>query len=183
MTHTTGDLHNYPPPGSRVPRRNSSTGEGGWALWRPLRTDIRQEHRTGTSRAEQTERRPRRSREPWRPWQVVFVASSLGPATPARTLLPPPIIFFFHGAAGVYQEPSGAKQKGTRQDSPLGLDKQDKTRQDRTAHRNRKPSWASLEAEASSGHDKESGALTGSLSNRFHLSDRSPDESPWTRPT
>ncbi len=28
-----------PPPGRRVPRRNSSTGEGGWALWRPLRTN------------------------------------------------------------------------------------------------------------------------------------------------
>ncbi len=46
-----------------------------------------------------------------------------------------------------YQEPSGAKQTGqykTRQESPPGPD-----RQDRTAHRNRKPSWAGLEAEAS----------------------------------
>ncbi len=41
-----------------------------------------------------------------------------------------------------------------------------------TAHRNQKPSWAGLEAEASSGHDEESGALTGSLSNRFHFCDR-----------
>ncbi len=32
--------------------------------------------------------------------------------------------------------------------------------------------WAGLEAEASSGHDEESGALTGSLSNRFHFGDR-----------
>ncbi len=40
-----------------------------------------------------------------------------------------------------------------------------------------------LEAEASSGHDEESGALTGSLSNRFHLCDREAGESPRTRPT
>ncbi len=51
--------------------------------------------------------------------------------------------------------------------APTGLNTQDKT-----THRNRKPSWASLEAEASSGHDEESGALTGSLSNRFHFCDR-----------
>ncbi len=73
------------------------------------------------------------------------------------------------GSEGV-SEPSGAKQTGqykTRQERPPGPD-----RQDRTAHRNRKPSWAGLEAEASSGHDKESGALTGSLSNRFHFGPR-----------
>ncbi len=51
--------------------------------------------------------------------------------------------------------------------SPPGPDKQD-----RTSHRNQKRSWAGLEAEVSSGHDKESGALTGSLSNRFHFCDR-----------
>ncbi len=38
--------------------------------------------------------------------------------------------------------------------------------------RNRSPSWAKLEAEASSGLDKESGALTASLSNCFHISDK-----------
>ncbi len=72
----------------------------------------------------------------------------------------------------------------TGQDSPPGPDRQDKT-----SHRNQKPSWAGLEAEASSGHDEESGALTGSLSIRFHFCDRgaqqeeppAPDESPWTR--
>ncbi len=40
-----------------------------------------------------------------------------------------------------YQEPSGARQTGqymTGQDSPPGPDRQDKT-----SHRNRKPSWAS----------------------------------------
>ncbi len=55
-----------------------------------------------------------------------------------------------------------------------------------------------LEAEAFTGHEVESGALTGSLSNRFHIHDRrgrrlglasvaitrgAPNESPWTRPT
>ncbi len=76
----------------------------------------------------------------------------------------------FPGEVRGYQEPSGAKQTRqykTRQESPPGPD-----RQDRTAHRNQKPSWAGLEAEASSGHDMTSGALTGSLSNRFHLHDK-----------
>ncbi len=40
MTHITEPWHNFPLPGRRVPCRNSSTGEGGWALWRPLRTDM-----------------------------------------------------------------------------------------------------------------------------------------------
>ncbi len=63
-----------------------------------------------------------------------------------------------------------AKQTGqykTRQVSPPGPDRQDKT-----AHRNRKPSRASSEAEASSGHDQESEAHTGSLSDRLHFSDK-----------
>ncbi len=78
----------------------------------------------------------------------------LGPLVPAPTtgtLLPPPKKKF-PGEVRGYQEPSGAKQTGqykTRQESPPGPD-----RQDRTAHRNRKPSWAGLEAEASSGHDR-----------------------------
>ncbi len=76
----------------------------------------------------------------------------------------------FPGEVRGYQEPSGAKQTGqykTRQESPPGPD-----RQDRTAHRNQKPSWAGLEAEASSGHDQESEAHTGSLSDRLHFSDK-----------
>ncbi len=119
----------------------------------------------------------------------------LGPAPTAGTLSTPP------------KKKSLGKLGGIR--SPPGLNRQDKTRQpsrarqtgqDRTAHRNRKPSWASSEAEASSGHDKESGALTRSLSNCFHIRDKeaggwkwpprplqddppAPDESPWTRPT
>ncbi len=92
----------------------------------------------------------------------------LGPAPTAGTLTTPPKKF--PGEVRGYQEPSGAKQTKqykTRQESPPGPD-----RQDRTAHRNQKPSWAGLEAEASSGHDMTSGALTGSLSNRFHLHDK-----------
>ncbi len=94
----------------------------------------------------------------------------LGPLSPAPTAgtlsTPPPN---FPGVVRGYQEPSGAKQTGHNLTGkrPPGPDKQD-----RTSHRNQKPSWAGLEAEASSGHDKESGALTGSLSNRFHLCDR-----------
>ncbi len=85
-------------------------------------------------------------------WSFMAVASSLGQATPAGTLLPPKKKF-------------PGEVRGIR--SPPGLDKQD-----RTSHRNQKPSWAGLAAEASSGHDEESGALTGSLSNRFHINDR-----------
>ncbi len=107
----------------------------------------------------------------------------LGPAPTAGILLPPPQNF--HGEVRGYQEPSRAKQTGqykTRQDSPPGPDRQDRTRRqesppgpdrhDRTSHRNQKPSWASSEAEASSGHDQESGALTGSLSDRLHFSNK-----------
>ncbi len=43
--------------------------------------------------------------------------------------------------------------------------------------------WAGLEAEASTGHDEESGAPTGSLNNRFHFCAKEADESPWTTPT
>ncbi len=73
----------------------------------------------------------------------------LGPAPTARTLLPPPQNF--PGEVRGYQEPSGAKQTGqykTRQDSPPGPDRQDRTRrqesppgpdrQDRTSHNDRK---------------------------------------------
>ncbi len=125
-----------------------------------------------------------------------MVFGALGPAPTAGTLLPPPQNF--HGEVRGYQEPSRAKQTGqykTRQDSPQG--QTDRTghddrrarqtrqdipqwqrsppgpdRQDRTSHRNQKPSWAGSEAEASSGHDQESGALTGSLSDRLHFSNK-----------
>ncbi len=72
-------------------------------------------------------------------WSFMAVASSLGQATPAGNLLPPPPNF--PGEVRGYQEPFGAghtEQYKTRQESPPGPD-----RQDRTAHRNRKPSRAS----------------------------------------
>ncbi len=92
----------------------------------------------------------------------------LGPAPTAGTLTTPPKNF--PGEVRGYQEPSGAKQTRqykTRQERPPGPD-----RQDRTAHRNQKPSWAGLEAEASSGHDQESEAHTESLSDRLHFRDK-----------
>ncbi len=90
----------------------------------------------------------------------------LGPAPTAGTHTTPPQNF--PGEVRGYQEPSGAKQTGqTGQGSPPGPD-----RQDRTAHRNQKPSWAGLEAEASSGHDQESEAHIGSLSDRLHIRDK-----------
>ncbi len=94
----------------------------------------------------------------------------LGPAPTAVTLTTPPPKKNFPGEVRGYQEPSGAKQTRqykTRQERPPWPD-----RQDRTAHRNQKPSWAGLEAEASSGHDQESEAHTGSLSDRLHIRDK-----------
>ncbi len=52
-------------------------------------------------------------------------------------------------------QPSRAKQTGTGQPTGTGS-----------------PPGLSSEAEASSGHDMTSGALTGSLSNRFHFHDK-----------
>ncbi len=88
--------------------------------------------------------------------------SSRNPST-----LPPQISL---GKLGGIRSPPGLDtQNSTRQDrkGPPGPD-----RQDMTAHRNQKPSWAGLEAEASSGHDQESEAHTGSLSDRLHFSDK-----------
>ncbi len=99
----------------------------------------------------------------------------LGPAPTTGTLLPPKKKF--PGEVRGYQEPSGARHTGQYMDSPPGLNTQEQDRtgqtsgakqtgtgqdsppglnrqgQDRTAHRNRKQSRASSEAEASSGHD------------------------------
>ncbi len=79
--------------------------------------------------------------------------SSRNPSTPPKN---------FPGVVRGYQEPSGARQTGTGQ-SILEQD----TPQEQEALRGQ-----SSEAEASSGHDMTSGALTGSLSNRFHICDR-----------
>ncbi len=129
--------------------------------------------------------RPWRCRELRRPWQVVFGAlASVPSAWPPQPepFLPP-------------QKISLGKLGGIR--SPPGLNRQDKTGTGQPTGTGSPPGLSS-EAEASSGHDEESGALTGSLSNRFHLSDKgaggwewppwplnkeppAPDESPWTR--
>ncbi len=137
-----------------------------WELWRPWRSwELwRPWWRWGLWR-------PWRSWELWRPWQMVFGGLGLGPLGPAPTagtLTTPPKNF--PGEVRGYQEPSRAKQTrqyNTRQERPPGPD-----RQDRTAHRNQKPSWARLEAEASSGHDQGSEAHTGSLSDRLHFRDK-----------
>ncbi len=80
----------------------------------------------------------------------------LGPAPTAGTLSTP-------------QKNSLGKLGGIR--SPPGLNRQDKTGTGQPTGTGSPPGLSS-EAEASSGHDEESGALTGSLSNRFHLSDK-----------
>ncbi len=175
---------------------------GGWAGALEAPQDkYGQEHRTGTSRVEQTDRDHggagssgshggagssgghggagisgghggswRHGRELWRPWQMVFGAlASVPSAWPLQPELLLPPKKFPWGSEGV-SEPSGAKQTGqykTRQEHPPGPD-----RQDRIAHRNLKPSWAGLEAEASSGHDQESEAHKGTLSDRLHISDK-----------
>ncbi len=157
--HTTEDWHNSPLPKGvshavTVPPRR---GGGGGALDAP-QDRHEPEHRTGTSRAEQTDRRPWRCRELRRPWQMVFGGlglGPLGPAPPAGTLLPPPN---FPGVVRGYQEPSGAKQTGQDRNR-TGTGQSTETGS---------PPGLSSEAEASSGHDMTSGALTGSLSNRFH---------------
>ncbi len=156
-THEAGthDAHNrtltyLPPPGRRVPSRNSSTGEGVGALEAP-QDKHGQEHRTGTSRAEQTDKgghggagssgghgvargsgghgsagssggHGRWSLWPW-PRSPRPGPYSRNPFTPPKN---------FPGDVRGYQEPSGAKQTGqTGQGSPPGPDRQDSTKQER----------------------------------------------------
>ncbi len=84
----------------------------------------------------------------------------------------------FPGEVRGYQEPSGARQTGHDRTALWG-------QTDRTRHPSRakqtgtghptgtgSPPGLSSEAEASSGHGMTSGALTGSLSNRFHFHDK-----------
>ncbi len=128
-------------------------------------------------------------------WSFMAVASSLGQATPAGTLLPPPPKKNFPGEVRGYQEPSGARQTGQDRNR-TGTGQPSRAKQTGTGS----PPGLSSEAEASSGQDMTSGALTESLSNRFHFHDKgaggwewpprplqeeppAPDESPWTRPT
>ncbi len=96
-THDTHDrgLTKLPPSGRRNPRHSRVGGHSG-----------------EFSRAEETGQ-PRQNGELRRPWQVVLVAvaSSLGPATTAGALLPPPQKI--HGVARGYPgSPLRAKQTG-----------------------------------------------------------------------
>ncbi len=70
-----------------------------------------QDHRTGTSRVEQTTRRPWRCRELRRPWQVVLMAVASVPS--ARPLQPEPFYTPKNvpGEVRGYQEPSGARHR------------------------------------------------------------------------
>ncbi len=109
-----------------------------------------QDHRTGTSRAEQmTEVRAELGALEAMAVQGAQEAMAGGllwqwPRPSAKPLQPEP--FYPHptnfpGEVRGYQEPSGARQTEqyrTGQDSPPGPDRQDKT-----SHRNRKLSWAS----------------------------------------
>ncbi len=145
------------------PHRNTvefHQGGGVGALEAPQERH-RQERRTGTSRAEQTDRDHggagsseghggagssgdhggagcsgdhggAGSTRGHDRWSLGHLAST--PSAPtAGTLLPPPQNF--PGEVRGYQEPSGAKQTGqykTRQDSPPGPDRQDRTGQNMT---------------------------------------------------
>ncbi len=143
---------------------------GGGALEAP-QDKHGQEHRTGTSIAEQMMEAMAelgaleamaelgaleawRCRELRRPWQVIFGALARPPQP--EPFLPP-------------QKISLGKLGGIR--SPPGLNRQDKTGTGQPTGTGSPPGLSS-EAEAFSGHDEESRALTGSLSNRFHLSDK-----------
>ncbi len=203
MTHTTEPWHNSPLPEGVSHAVTVPPGRGGWALWRPLRTDM--DRNTGRGPPERNRQTKEAMAELGAQEAMAELGAQeamavqgaqeamaggpcgrglgpLGPAPTAGTLLPPhPTISL--GKLGGIRSPPGLN----RQDSPLGLNRQgqdsppglNRQGQDRTAHRNRKPSWAGLEAEASSGHDEESGALTGSLSNRFHFGDRRLEWPPW----
>ncbi len=89
-------------------------------------------------------------------------------------ILPPPPNF--PGEVRGYQEPSGAKQTGQyKQDGKAFQGQTDRTGQPTGTG---SPPGLFSEAEASLGHD-ESGALTGSLSNRFHLCDKGGRQLEW----
>ncbi len=145
-THDTHDrgLTLLPPPERLVPSLNSSTGEGGWALWRPLGTDTDRTTEQGPPERNRWRRpwrswelwRPWRCKELWRPWrcrelrrpwQVVLVAVASVPS--ARPLQPEPFLSpqkISLGKLGGIRSPPGLNTD-TGRDSPPGLDTQDKT--------------------------------------------------------
>ncbi len=159
MTHTT--------------HRNSSTREGGWAIWMPLRTHMNRIQdgglQSGTDRSEAMAGSLH-----------CLSLCSLGPATTAGILLLS--AKKIHGAARGNQEPSGTKHTGQdRTGQPTGFDKPDRTGQPTGTG---SPPGLGLEAEASSVHDEESGALARSLSNLLSFRDKeAPDESSCIWPT
>ncbi len=169
----THDKHNrgltlLPPPERLVLSLNSSIGKGGW-VWRPLRTNT--DRNTGQGPPEWNRQTGtmaelgaleamavQGAQEAMAELGALEAMAELGaleamadglrgpwPRSPrpgpySRNSYYPPKNF--PGEVRGYQEPSGSKQTGqykTRQESPPGPD-----RQDRTAHRNQKPSWAKL---------------------------------------
>ncbi len=126
------------------PRRNSSTGEGGWALWRPLRTDT--DRTTGRGPPEQNRQfgghdgagssgghggagssgghggaRGSGGHSRWSLWPW---PRSPQPSPYIRNPFTPPQNF--PGEVRGYQEPSGARHRNrTGQESPPGPDRQE----------------------------------------------------------
>ncbi len=204
-THDRG-LTLLPPPKRLVPSLNSSIGEGGWALWRPLKTDT--DRNTGRGPPERNRQTGTMAELGALEAMAVQGAQEamvelgaleamavqgaqeamvelgalaamaelgaleamaelgaqeamadglrglglgpLGPAPTAGTHTTPPQKF--PGEVRGYQSPPGLnRQDSTKRDRNALQGQPD--RQDRTAHRNRKPSRTSSEAEASSGHD------------------------------
>ncbi len=108
----------------------------------------------------------------------------LGPHGLVPAARPPQLEFYyappktkkdFMGQLGGIRSPLGLNSQD-RTGQSTGLDKPDRTGQPTGTG---SPPGLGLEAEASSAHYEESGALAGSLSNRFHFP-TAPDESPWT---
>ncbi len=128
MTHTTEPWHNAPLPEGVSHAVTVPPGRGVGALEAP-------QDKHGWGPPERNRRRPRRSWELWRPWQVVFHGhSSRNPSTPPKKNS-------LWKLGGIRSPPGLDTQNSTWQDrkGPPGPDRQDKT-----AHRNRKPSWAKL---------------------------------------
>ncbi len=164
-THDThdGGLTLLPPP-----ERLSSIGEGGWALWRPLRTNT--DKNTGRGPPEWNRQTGTMAElgalEAMADGLQGLGLGPLGPARPLQPeLLPPPPKNF------------PGEVRGIR--SPPGLNRQDK--QDREALQGqtnrtgqptgtRSPPGLAWKLRLHLGMT--SGALTGSLSNRFHLHDK-----------
>ncbi len=189
MTHTTEPWHNSPLPEGVSHAVTVPPGRGGGRSGGPSG-----QTRTGTqdgdlqSRTDR-QRRPWRSwelRRPWRcrelrrpwqcrelrrPWQVVLVALASVPSV--RPLQPepfyPPKKISLGKLGGIRSPPGLNRQDSTKwQESPPGPDRQDRTGQPTGTG---SPPGLAWKLRLPLGMT-ESGALTGSLSNRFHFGDR-----------